>query len=103
MPGEDGLFALIRQIRASMDAGRLPAAALSAHVDKSTKAHAADAGFQEYLTKPIDAALLARVVARLARSRAGSPHASWVTRAGERRRLPANHALTSKRGGVISR
>jgi PAS domain S-box-containing protein len=64
MPGEDG-YTLIRRIRMSMDAAHLPAAALSAHVDNETKAHAADAGFQEYLAKPIDPTLLAQALARL--------------------------------------
>ena len=64
MPGEDG-YTLIRRIRTSMDADHLPAAALSARVDNEAKAHAADAGFQEYLTKPIDPTRLAQALARL--------------------------------------
>jgi PAS domain S-box-containing protein len=64
MPGEDG-YTLIRRIRANIDGTHLPAAALSARVDNETKVHAADAGFQEYLTKPIDPTLLAQALARL--------------------------------------
>jgi PAS domain S-box-containing protein len=64
MPGEDG-YTLLRRIRTNIDAAHLPAAALSAHADVETKAHAVDAGFQEYLTKPIDPTLLAEALARL--------------------------------------
>jgi len=64
MPGEDGCT-LLRRIRANIDAAHLPAAALSAHVDKETRAHVADAGFQEHLTKPIDPTSLAQALARL--------------------------------------
>jgi len=64
MPGEDG-YALLRRIRAKIDTAYLPAAALSALVDNETKAHAADAGFQAYLTKPIDPSSLAQALARL--------------------------------------
>jgi PAS domain S-box-containing protein len=64
MPDEDGC-ALMRRIRADIDAAHLPAAALTAHVEAGTRSHAADAGFQEYLTKPIDPAVLARTLARL--------------------------------------
>ena len=53
MPGEDG-YALIRDIRATIDARRLPAAALSGHLDKNAEANAVDAGFQAFLTKPIE-------------------------------------------------
>jgi len=64
MPEEDG-YALMRRIRTNIDAARLPAAALTAHIDTETKAQAMDAGFQEYLTKPIDPTSLARALAQL--------------------------------------
>jgi CheY-like chemotaxis protein len=64
MPGEDG-YALLRRIRAKIDTAHLPAAALTALVDNETKAHAADAGFEAYLTKPIDPSSLAQALARL--------------------------------------
>jgi CheY-like chemotaxis protein len=38
---------------------------LSARADDETKADAADAGFQAYLTKPIDPGSLAQALARL--------------------------------------
>jgi PAS domain S-box-containing protein len=64
MPGDDG-YALIRRIRASTDAAHLPAVALSRRVDVETRTRAAEAGFQQYLSKPVDAALLAQTLARL--------------------------------------
>jgi CheY-like chemotaxis protein len=70
--GEEG-YTLIRRIRTTVDAAHLPAAALSAHVDKETKAHAADAGFQDHLTQPIDPMLLAQALVRLFRG-TDSPH-----------------------------
>ncbi len=74
MPNEDG-YALIRRIRANMDAASLPAAALSARVDNETRTHAADAGFQEYLAKPVDPTLLVQALARLVHRPAGFPQA----------------------------
>jgi PAS domain S-box-containing protein len=64
MPGEDG-YTLIRRIRAVIDSARLPAAALSGYVDADSKAQALEAGFQAYLPKPVDPALLARTLAAL--------------------------------------
>jgi PAS domain S-box-containing protein len=64
MPGEDG-YTLIRRIRATVDAIGLPAAAFSAYVDGDSQAHALDAGFQAYLTKPLDPALLVTTLATL--------------------------------------
>jgi PAS domain S-box-containing protein len=66
MPNENG-YALIRRIRATVDADRLPAAAFSAYVDGDSRAQALDAGFQTYLSKPIEPALLASTVATLVR------------------------------------
>ena len=45
MPNENG-YALIRRIRTTVDADRLPAAALSAYVDGDSRERALDAGFQ---------------------------------------------------------
>jgi CheY-like chemotaxis protein len=64
MPNENG-YALIRRIRLTMNAERLPAAALSAYVDGDSRAQALDAGFQTYLSKPIEATLLATTIAAL--------------------------------------
>jgi signal transduction histidine kinase/CheY-like chemotaxis protein len=64
MPNENG-YALIRRIRATIDADSLPAAAVSAYVDRDSTAQALDAGFQTYLSKPIEPAVLATTVATL--------------------------------------
>jgi CheY-like chemotaxis protein/two-component sensor histidine kinase len=64
LPGEDG-YALIRHIRATIDATRLPAAALSGHLDKDAETNAVDAGFQTFLAKPIEPTSLAQALARL--------------------------------------
>jgi len=66
MPGEDG-FALIRRVRALPGpGGRVPAAALSAHVRAEERARALLAGFDVHLAKPIEPAALARAVRNLA-------------------------------------
>ncbi len=64
MPNENG-FALMRRIRTTVDAGRLPAAALSAYVDGDSREHALNAGFQTYLSKPIEPTHLAITLASL--------------------------------------
>jgi PAS domain S-box-containing protein len=64
MPNENG-YALIRRIRTTIDAGSLPAAAVSAYVDGDSRAQALDAGFQTYLSKPIEPTVLATTVASL--------------------------------------
>jgi CheY-like chemotaxis protein len=64
MPNENG-YALMRRIRATIDANSLPAAAVSAYVDGDSRAQALDAGFQTYLSKPIEPTLLATTVATL--------------------------------------
>jgi CheY-like chemotaxis protein len=69
MPGEDG-FGLIRRIRALPDGrGRVPAAALSAHVRAEERARAVLAGFDLHLSKPIEPAALAAAVQSLASRR----------------------------------
>jgi PAS domain S-box-containing protein len=64
MPNENG-YALIRQIRTTVDSERLPAAAFSAYVDGDSRERALDAGFQTYLSKPIEPTLLAATLASL--------------------------------------
>jgi signal transduction histidine kinase/DNA-binding NarL/FixJ family response regulator len=67
MPGEDG-FALIRSVRErTVDrGGRVPAAALSAHVRAEDRARAVLAGFDVHVAKPVAPAQLARAVRDLA-------------------------------------
>ena len=66
MPSENG-YALIRRIRRTVDADRLPAVAVSAYVNGDSKAQALDAGFQMYLSKPVEPTLLATTIATLIR------------------------------------
>ena len=73
MPHENG-YALIRRIRTTVNAERLPAAALSAYVDGDSKAQALDAGFQTYLSKPIEPTLLATTIASLLHRADASQH-----------------------------
>ncbi|HEY0157567.1 MAG TPA: ATP-binding protein [Thermoanaerobaculia bacterium] len=68
MPDEDGL-ALIRAIRGRLRiaADRLPAIALTAFHDVDLRVALLGAGFQRFMTKPVDAQALSAVVATLAR------------------------------------
>ncbi len=67
MPGEDG-YQLMRRVRALDPAsgGTVPAAALTAYTQAEDRRAAQEAGFQGYLSKPIDPAELTAAVARLA-------------------------------------
>ncbi len=66
MPDEDG-YVLMRRIRATVDARRLPAAALTAYVADESQARALEAGFQAHLAKPIEPSSLATALAKLLR------------------------------------
>ncbi|HYH10319.1 MAG TPA: ATP-binding protein [Thermoanaerobaculia bacterium] len=68
MPDEDGL-ALIRAIRGRLHISneRMPAVALTAFHDVDLRVTLLGAGFQRFMTKPVDAQALAEVVATLAR------------------------------------
>ena len=67
MPGEDG-YTFIRKVR-RMDGPftPLPAVALTAFAGEGDRAEALVAGYQEHLSKPVEPARLAAVVAALAR------------------------------------
>ncbi|RIL01346.1 MAG: two-component hybrid sensor and regulator [Proteobacteria bacterium] len=67
MPEEDG-YSLIRRVRARPEAegGRIPAAALSAHVRPQERARALLAGFDMHLSKPIEPADLAAALRTMA-------------------------------------
>jgi CheY-like chemotaxis protein len=69
MPGENG-YALIRTMRALPPdlGGQTPAVCLTGRDAAEDEAHALRAGFQHYLTKPVDARRLVSVVASLAAS-----------------------------------
>ncbi|MDQ3280118.1 MAG: ATP-binding protein [Acidobacteriota bacterium] len=67
MPDEDGL-ALIHAVRNRLriPAERLPAIALTAFNDVSLRVAVLGAGFQRFMTKPVDAQALVSIVAKLA-------------------------------------
>jgi PAS domain S-box-containing protein len=67
LPGDDG-YALIRKVRALDEdrGGRVPAAALTAYAKDEDRNRAIAAGFQAHVTKPVELAQLASVVASLA-------------------------------------
>jgi signal transduction histidine kinase/ActR/RegA family two-component response regulator len=65
LPGEDG-DSLIRRVRASQDgAPRRPAIALTAYAHPEDRTRALEAGFDGYLTKPIDRRSLTSLVGAL--------------------------------------
>jgi two-component system CheB/CheR fusion protein len=67
MPNEDG-YSLIRQLRALSEeqGGQIPAAALTGYTGEKELSEALTAGFQRYITKPVDSDQLLSVVADLA-------------------------------------
>jgi len=69
MPGEDG-WGLIERVRARRPAAELPAVALTAYAGDADRARAARAGFQAYLSKPVEPVELLSCVARLAAGKA---------------------------------
>jgi CheY-like chemotaxis protein len=72
LPGRDG-FELLSEIRAS-DFGKVKVVALTAHAMSGDRERAQDAGFDEYITKPIDIATFPDLVTRaLALDTGGSP------------------------------
>ena len=66
MPSEDG-FALIRQLRGIAAGSTVPALALTAYASSADQRRILAAGFDAYLTKPIDATELVATVSRLAK------------------------------------
>ncbi len=69
MPQEDG-YTLIRKIRAlsQEEGGQIPAIALTAYAQKKDRKQVLSAGFQIYLSKPVNATKLVSVVANLTKS-----------------------------------
>ena len=68
LPGEDG-YSLIRRVRAAQAGhARLPAIALTAYARPEDRARALGAGFDEYLAKPVDPAVLTSLVGTLLNS-----------------------------------
>jgi CheY-like chemotaxis protein len=68
LPGGNG-FVLLKAIRSLPEGhgGKVPAIALTAYTDAEARAKAFEAGFQMYLTKPVDTDDLLKSVRRLAR------------------------------------
>ena len=71
MPGTDG-YSLIRAIRAlpAVEQANVPAIALTAAAGATGREQSLDAGFQEYLEKPVDIDRLARAVVSVSRQTA---------------------------------
>ena len=65
LPSEDG-YALIRRVRALPSGARLPALALTAYAGAAESRRALEAGYQRYLSKPVEPCELAALVAELA-------------------------------------
>ena len=66
MPTMDG-YELIRRVRALPGGNSIPAIALTAHANADARVDAIRAGYDIYLTKPVDATELSAVVSRLGR------------------------------------
>ena len=68
MPGEDG-FDLISRVRAlgPERGGNIPAIALTSYARAEDRARVLGAGFQRYISKPVEPSSLAMAVASLAR------------------------------------
>ncbi len=64
MPKLDG-FGVVRHIRASPGLARLPVLAITAYAMRGDREEVLNAGFDGYLSKPLDAALLAKEMQRL--------------------------------------
>ena len=65
MPGEDG-YHFVRRIRRTNGTMRsVPAIAITAHASEQDRQRALDAGFDRYLTKPLDVGLLVSNIAQL--------------------------------------
>ncbi len=62
MPGEDG-YALLRQLKQHVDYARIPVVAVSASAMPQEVERAKAAGFDDYIVKPIDLSVLAKVLA----------------------------------------
>jgi CheY-like chemotaxis protein len=69
LPGGNG-FVLLKAIRSLPEGhgGGVPAVALTAYTDAEARTKALEAGFQAYLTKPVDTDNLLTTIRRLARS-----------------------------------
>jgi signal transduction histidine kinase len=69
MPGMDG-YAVARSIKANATTASIPIIMITAHIDRSARLAALDAGVEEFLTKPVDRAELWLRVRNLLRLKA---------------------------------
>lgn len=71
MPGEDGYW-LIKSVRAlpAEQGGNTPAVALTAYVRIEERVHVLEAGFNDYVPKPVEADVLVRALAQLLQNQA---------------------------------
>lgn len=67
MPEQDG-YTLLQQVRALKLGGQIPAIALTAYTRDRDRDRALQAGFQQYVTKPVEPTELVTAIARLSRS-----------------------------------
>lgn len=63
LPSMDG-YEATRRLKADAATARIPVIVLSAHAMKGDEEHARDAGCDDFLTKPVDEALLFAAIAR---------------------------------------
>jgi CheY-like chemotaxis protein len=68
MPGMDG-FEIVRRVRqlSPLPTGAVPAVAITAHPSYENRRDALRAGFQDLVTKPVEAAVLVDLVLKLSR------------------------------------
>ena len=64
MPGKDG-FATARELKEDPQLGRTPLVAVTALAMRGDEARAREAGFDAYLTKPVDRVALEETIERL--------------------------------------
>ena len=80
LPGEDG-YSLIRRVRDSQDGRpRIPAIALTAYARPEDRARALQAGFDGYLTKPVEPTSLTSLVGSLLNSERVKKSATTATK-----------------------
>jgi two-component system, cell cycle response regulator DivK len=70
LPGMDG-FAAVRALKLDRETSAIPAIALTAQAMKGDEQMAREAGFDAYVTKPIDTRAFPETVARLLAARGG--------------------------------
>jgi CheY-like chemotaxis protein len=96
MPVLDG-FALLRRLRRDPRFARLPALAVSAYAMRGDRERALQAGFDGYVTKPVNAALLKAEIQRLLGGPA--PPARPVPAA---RRIPSSGSCSGGRVAAVA-